>query len=174
MLSPTVEYSLRAIVTLAQHAGGPCTAERIAALTHVPRPYLSKLMHAFVRAGMVRSQRGPRGGFVLTRPASELTIWDVVEVIDPIKRIRECPLGIDSHGCTLCPLHRRLDHALELVEQSLRDTSLAEVLKEPGSPTPLCEVGDAARGPAPMYDEPEVIPIRSRPLEESPPSGPDD
>jgi DNA-binding IscR family transcriptional regulator len=92
-----------------------------------------------VRAGLVRSQRGLHGGFVLTRAPDDLTIWDVVDAVEPIKRIRECPIGLDTHQASLCPLHRRLDHALALVEQSFRESTVAELLGEPGSVTPLCE-----------------------------------
>ena len=44
MISQTVEYALRAIVTIAQHEGVPCTAQKIAEITQVPAPYLSKMM----------------------------------------------------------------------------------------------------------------------------------
>ena len=139
MISQTVEYSLRAVVTLAQQEGKPCTAQQISIITHVPGPYLSKLMQGLVRAGLVRSQRGLHGGFVLTRSPKEVTIWDVVEAVEPFQRIRECPLGLGSHGNNLCPLHRRLDNAMAQAEEAFRGTSLLELLSEPGSVTPLCE-----------------------------------
>jgi Rrf2 family protein len=139
MISQTVEYALRAVVTLAQNQGQACTAQKISELTQVPGPYLSKLMQVLVRGGLVRSQRGLHGGFVLNSKPDELTIWDVVDVVEPLKRIRECPLGLSTHGTDLCPLHRRLDRAMESVEQAFRDTAIAELLSEKGSLTPLCE-----------------------------------
>lgn len=139
MISQTVEYALRAVVTIAQHEGQPCTSRKIAALTQVPSAYLSKLMQGLVRGGLVHSQRGLHGGFVLTKEPDQLTIFDVVEVVDPIRRITQCPLGIQAHGNTLCPLHRRLDQAMETTEQILRDTKISELLAQPGSVTPLCE-----------------------------------
>ena len=104
MISQTVEYALRAIVTIAQHDGEPCTAQKIAAITKVPAPYLSKMMQGLVRAKLVASKRGLHGGFVLMTSPSELTIWDVVDAVDPFQRIHECPLGIESHEGTLCPV----------------------------------------------------------------------
>lgn len=139
MISQTVEYALRAIVTIAQHEGRACTAQQISAITHVPGPYLSKLMQGLVRAGITTSQRGLHGGFLLARQPTQLTIWEVVDAVEPIKRIRECPLGIGAHGGTLCPLHRKLDNALALVEDSFRSTTVADVLAQPGSVSPLCE-----------------------------------
>jgi len=139
MISQTVEYALRAVVTIAQHDGEPCTAQQIAKITKVPAPYLSKMMQGLVRAGLVRSQRGLHGGFVLTQKPRDLSIWEVVDAVEALKRIRECPLEIKSHGTTLCPLHQRLDKAMETVEQMFRSTTVADVLGEPGSVTPLCE-----------------------------------
>ncbi len=139
MISQTVEYALRAIVTIAQHGEKPCTAQQIAKMTQVPAPYLSKLMQVLVRAGIASSQRGLHGGFVLARQPTELTIWEVIDAVEPIKRIHECPLGITSHGSLLCPLHQRLDGAIALVEEQFRGTTIADVLAEPGMATPLCQ-----------------------------------
>ncbi|MGE0376544.1 MAG: Rrf2 family transcriptional regulator [Planctomycetaceae bacterium] len=139
MISQTVEYALRAIVTIAQHDGAPCTARKIAEITRVPSAYLSKLMQGLVRSRLVSSQRGLHGGFVLTRDPRELTIWDIVDAVEPIPRIRECPLGLRTHGTHLCPLHRRLDQAMETIEAQFRQTTVAEILAQPGSVTPLCE-----------------------------------
>lgn len=139
MISQTVEYALRAIVTIAQHNGRPCTSRTISQITQVPGAYLSKLMQGLVRAGFVNSQRGRKGGFVLTKKPSELTVWDIVDSIEPIQRIHECPLKIQSHRSTLCPLHRKLDNVMETIENSLRETTVAELLSQPGHPTPLCE-----------------------------------
>lgn len=139
MISQTVEYALRAIVAIAQHDGRPCTAQQISEITQVPAPYLSKLMQRLVRGGIANSQRGVHGGFVLVQKPSELTIWEVVDAVEPFKRIHECPLDIKSHGSTLCPLHRRLDLAMEMVEEQFRETTIADVLAEPGAVTPLCQ-----------------------------------
>ena len=139
MISQTVEYALRAVVTIAQHDGQPCTAREIAEITKVPGAYLSKLMQGLVRGEIVRSRRGLHGGFVLTKAPENLTILDVVQVVDPIKRIEHCPLAIESHGTTLCPLHRRLDNAIASTEDILRETTITELLAQPGSVTPLCE-----------------------------------
>ena len=139
MISQTVEYALRAIVTIAQHDGQPCTAKKLAEITQVPLPYLSKLMQGLVRGGLVSSQRGLHGGFLLRSDPKNLTILDVVSVVEPIKRIVQCPLKIQSHGTNLCPLHRRLDNAMAATEKVFRETTVAEMLSQPGSVTPLCE-----------------------------------
>ena len=139
VISQTVEYSLRAVVALAYRGSVPCTAQQISELTEVPAPYLAKLMQSLVRSGLVHSRRGLHGGFVLAKDPQELTIWDVVEAIEPFKRIRECPLRIRTHAGGLCPLHRRLDEAMETAEKSFRSTTVAELLNASEGRAPLCE-----------------------------------
>jgi DNA-binding IscR family transcriptional regulator len=75
----------------------------------------------------------------LTKEPKELTILEVVNAVEPIQRIKTCPLGISTHGARLCPLHRRVDNALALVEKAFGNTTLAEVLADPSRSVPLCE-----------------------------------
>lgn len=138
MISQAVEYSLRAMVILANADQEPVTVQKIASSAKIPAPYLSKLMQGLLRAELVHSRRGVGGGFTLGRAAKEITVWDIVQAVDPIKRILACPLGISGH-LRLCPLHRRLDQAMALEEEIFRKSSLADVLAD-SSPTggPLC------------------------------------
>ena len=138
MLSQTVEYALRAVVHLASEAPEGRTTDQIAEATRVPRAYLSKVLQNLRRAGIVRSQRGLGGGMTLTKSPEALTILEVVNAVEPIQRIRTCPLGLAAHGVRLCPLHRRLDNALAMVEEAFASSTLAEVLAEPTRSKPLC------------------------------------
>jgi len=58
MFSQIAEYALRAVVRVASHHGRPQTTQQIAAATRVPAGYLSKVMQALGRAGLINSQRG--------------------------------------------------------------------------------------------------------------------
>lgn len=119
---------MRAIVHLAAIPPGEAlTSEVLAERTQVPRGYLSKVMRDLVLAELVLSQRGPSGGFTLARPPAKITMLDIVNAVDPLHRIRQCPLGNPAH-MNLCPLHRRLDDAIGMIESKFKTTSLAEVL----------------------------------------------
>jgi Rrf2 family transcriptional regulator, nitric oxide-sensitive transcriptional repressor len=139
MFSQTVEYALRAVVHLASNAPAAQTTEEIAKATKVPQAYLSKVLQGLVQAGVVKSQRGIGGGMALTKVPAKLTILEVVNAVDPIQRINSCPLELASHGMRLCPLHRRVDAALAMVEEAFRSTTLQEVIDEPTESFPLCE-----------------------------------
>jgi Rrf2 family protein len=139
MFSQKVEYALRAVVHLAAQAPAPRTVEQIARVTKVPQAYLAKVIQELVHAGIARSQRGIGGGISLAKSADDLTILEVVNAVDPIRRIQSCPLDLAAHGVNLCPLHRRVDNALASVEQAFRSTTLAEVLADPSESVPLCD-----------------------------------
>lgn len=138
MFSRTLEYAMRVVAHLsAQDA--PATTRQIAEATKVPASYLSKVLQSLNRSGLVNSQRGLHGGSVLARPAEQITLYDVAQAIDPIQRIATCPLGIESHGTRLCPLHKRLDQTMALVEESFRNVTISGLLSEPSDSTPLCD-----------------------------------
>ena len=140
MFSQTVEYALRAMIHLAGEAPAARTTEQIAGVTLVPKAYLSKVLQSLGRAGLVESTRGGGGGMVLRKTPAEITILEVVNAVEPIQRIKSCPLGIATHGTRLCPLHKRVDNALAMVEKAFGGTTLAEVLADPNRSVPLCEV----------------------------------
>ena len=140
MLSQTVEYALRAVVYLAAESPVAQTTARISAATQVPPAYLSKVLQGLRDAGLVRTQRGVKGGNALTRLPEEITILDVVNAVEPVQRIYTCPLDLSSHKRQLCPLHARMDAALANMEEAFRSTTLAEVLADPSRSRPLCDV----------------------------------
>lgn len=145
MFSQTVEYALRAVVHLAYESPEASTTARIAEATLVPKDYLAKILQGLAREGIVKTQRGVGGGVTLAATPEQLTILDVVNAVEPIERIRSCPLGLKTHGVRLCPLHKRLDDAMAQVEAAFGATTLAEVLAEPSESVPLCEAGDARK-----------------------------
>src|ERR1043166_7453075 len=143
MFSQTAEYALRAVVSLADSAGEPRTTQQIANLTQVPLDYLSKVMQALGRCGLIESQRGKHGGFTLARPANRLTILDVLNAVDPLPRIRNCPLPLKSHSRHLGPLHRRLDDALASVKKAFAETAISDLLAPQADVRPLCDIARA-------------------------------
>lgn len=140
MISPTAEYALRAIVAITQGGGEPVVTPTLVEMTKVPPGYLPKVLQTLRRAGLVHSKRGLGGGFTLARASDRITVLDVVNAVDPIKRIERCPLEIESHCAGLCPLHKRLDEAAEMVEKSFASTTIAELLSAgEGGHAPLCK-----------------------------------
>lgn len=91
-LNARVDYALRAVVELASVGGsadGPVTAERLATGQDIPPKFLESILLQLRRAGIVHSQRGPDGGYWLARPAEEISLAEVIRVIDgPLANVR--------------------------------------------------------------------------------------
>ncbi len=158
MISQTAEYALRAIVYLADQRGSPRTTAQIAEATQVPPGYLAKVMQSLSRTRLVHSQRGLNGGFTLTRDPAGLPMLEIIEAVDPIRRFHECPLGLPTHHEDLCPLHRTLEEAAQLLAQKFTTTSVADLLNAPGDKKPLCHF-------------PSMPPKKEEPKPETPEAG---
>lgn len=138
LLSDACEYGLRATVWLAQRSGATQKVREIAEGTHSAPGYLAKVLQRLAKAGILSAQRGSQGGFTLARRPEDLTVLEVINAVDPVERIRTCPLGLESHGELLCPLHRRIDDAMALIEESFGAVTIAELINEPSRSQPLC------------------------------------
>lgn len=132
LLTDASEYALRAVLSLAQEPGQPLKVREIAETTHAAPGYLVKVLQTLTKAGILSAQRGSQGGFTLRRDPATLTVLEVINAIDPIERIRTCPLGLEAHGQCLCPMHRRIDDALALIEQSFAASTIADLMERPG------------------------------------------
>src|SRR5215470_7184325 len=82
-VSRKVDYALRAVIHLAddEHRGRACSVPEIAERERIPKQFLEKIIRDLIRSGLVRSQRGPHGGYVLARPAEEVTFRHVIEAV---------------------------------------------------------------------------------------------
>lgn len=84
-----VDYALRALTELAAVQPGPMKAEAIARAQSIPPKFLENILLELRHAGIVLSQRGADGGYRLARPASEITLADVIRVVDgPLANVR--------------------------------------------------------------------------------------
>jgi len=139
MISQTAEYALRAVVCLAQNPERPQTNIEIARLTKVPEHYLSKVLQALAKGGIVGSRRGLHGGYSLLHAVDRLPLLDIINAVDPIRRIESCPLKLDAHGKDLCALHLRINRSIQLMEEAFRNATVQTIIDETSKSVPLCE-----------------------------------
>ncbi len=138
MLSKTAEYALRAVACIGSKANRPISANLLAEQTKVPRRYLTRVLQDLCKSGLVQSRPGPGGGYELTYALSKLTILDVINTVEPIARIKRCPLGLKSHT-DLCPLHAELDKAYEAMEKAFASVTIQDLVESASPIIPLCE-----------------------------------
>lgn len=144
MFSRTAEYALRAMSVLTLSVGELVPTPVIARRTQVPANYLAKVLQQLAGAGLIIGRRGVRGGYKLARAASDVKLIQIINAVDPVERIKSCPLGLKTHGANLCPLHRISDKAAAAVIEIFDDVSLEDLVTESGSNRPLCETDPSA------------------------------
>src|SRR6202167_947185 len=81
-LSARADYALRAAIELAAATSGHVTADQLARAQQIPSKFVETILTQLRRAGIIRSQRGPDGGFWLARPAAEISLADIIRAID--------------------------------------------------------------------------------------------
>src|SRR5438309_8477294 len=102
MFSTKAEYGVRVMVELAKHAGEePVPLAEIAATDGLPLAYLEHLVARLRKAGLVSSKRGARGGYLLARPAAEITMAEVVEALEGAIAPIEC-ISETADGSIVC------------------------------------------------------------------------
>lgn len=100
------EYAIRGIIYLAQQpAGRVSLISEIAAASDVPQTFLAKIFQSFAKLGLVTSSRGTGGGFVLARPASVITLREVVEAVEGPILPNRCLLGSSCDRGGPCLVH---------------------------------------------------------------------
>ena len=137
--SPTCQHALRALIYLAEKdAPGPVLVREIADAAGVPRQSLAKILHGLRNQGLVRSTKGPGGGYRLARPGESMRVVEVIEAVDGhIELDKACILGLDQ--CTeqaSCALHEvwklfRENYHDTITNMTLRDAAAALKRKRP-------------------------------------------
>jgi Rrf2 family iron-sulfur cluster assembly transcriptional regulator len=134
--SRTADYGLRATLEVARAKGQLVPRRELSRVTGAPLSVLAQPLAALARADVLDAQAGPRGGYRLARPARDISVYDVVLAIDGEGRPERCVLheGVCSWEGA-CPFHAVLATAQERFTDTLRSTSLEDVLTETPLPT---------------------------------------
>ncbi len=141
MFSQTVEYALRAMVQLAADSSGAATTKDIAAKAKVPSAYLAKVLQSMRRGGLIHSRRGVGGGVTLAKPAAKITLLDVIDAVEPLKRTpsKKAPAAAQ--------LQKSMDSAVDQLRATFASESLADMLPK-GKTVKAPARGAAAKRPA--------------------------
>lgn len=130
-----VDYCLKALIMLAERfpAAQPQRVEEIAAAQNVPENYLRRLLIELKRGGLVASQKGPSGGYVLARHPSRITMAEVVRLIEgnyaPVECLEEGANGTlcqPGDGCTMREVWREVRDCVTAILERTTLQSLTE------------------------------------------------
>lgn len=124
-ITEPASLSLHAAALLAKQGGERITNQEIAAVLQVSEHHLAKVMQQLVRAGIVKSTRGPSGGFQLARTADEITLLDLFEAVEGPLGEAECLLGERVCDGGDCMVGELVNTVHRQVRAYLAETNLA-------------------------------------------------
>lgn len=128
-LSSKSEYALLALVELSEQytSNEPLQIRQIASSQNIPDRYLEQLLATLRRAGLVRSQRGARGGYLLAKAPWQITLYDIVSCIEGFDVKGEATTTLTtSDGMVIAEIWQEVCHAAESVLQKYTLQDLLE------------------------------------------------
>ena len=126
-LSKKADYGLIALKHLAMHSEESISAREIAAEYRIPAELLAKVLQKLARKGLLVSQQGMNGGYVLARDPARISIVDVVEALEGPISITPCERGDDCRQLQLCSVRDPLLKVKAKVVRVLGDMSIYEL-----------------------------------------------
>jgi len=129
MFSKPCEYGLRALTIIAKSSskGNKIGIKNICLASNTPESFTSKILQQLVKKNLLKSQKGPSGGFYLTRSSNEISLYEIVKAIDGTEVFSKCSMGLsDCDAGNPCPLHFKF----EIVRKELRDMCLSSTLDD--------------------------------------------
>src|SRR5579863_8658767 len=128
-LTKKADYGLMAMKHLAEHAHeGACSAKDVAASYGIPPEALAKILQRLVKAGLLHSQHGTNGGYVLARSAETISAFEVIRAIDGPLFITSCITVRGECGQTdRCTIREPLRRVNQSIEDVLRRITISEM-----------------------------------------------
>lgn len=129
-LSRKADYAIRAALVLARHGGEELVpAATIVAGAGIPPPFARHVLSDLAKAGVITSKEGAGGGYRLARPASEVSLLDIVEAIEGRLQSKRCAVrGLPCNPQNPCLVHSGWAAAQEAMRASLATSSIAGML----------------------------------------------
>ena len=127
--STKAEYGLRAIVHLDKTGKKPVSLAFIAKKEKLSLAYLERLFASLKKAGIIQAQKGVKGGYLLTRAASKITVLQIIEALEGNIAPYSC-IGNNDHVCHVCDckIHPVWEKLYSQVQKTLRNIKLNQIM----------------------------------------------
>jgi Rrf2 family transcriptional regulator, iron-sulfur cluster assembly transcription factor len=137
MLSNTSKYALRGLIYLAKYAKSDIRIgiKKISKDLNLSSPFLGKILQNLVKQKLLVSTKGPNGGFSLSKPPEEISLWNIVTNVDGEEYFTNCLIGLNpcnAHDSTkpFCPVHFKYDELRKQTEMFYKETSLKQISED--------------------------------------------
>ena len=135
MLSNTCKYAVRALIYLGKFSedGTKIGIKKISSDLIIPTPFLGKILQNLVKQKILVSTKGPNGGFGLGKKTDEISLYDIVKIVDGEDFFRNCLIGLQpcsthAENEIPCPVHQRFGPIRAQLLQFYEETSIADIL----------------------------------------------
>lgn len=129
-LKTTSEYALRILSHMSLHEEDQHTAKGLSETLNIPYKYLTRIMTNLGKAGFINSTRGKNGGFIFAKPVEEITLYDILEVMndlnDDVCIMGEGLCGQGEH----CALHECWSKPKQLIDEMFKNSTLKDLHKK--------------------------------------------
>lgn len=126
LLHTTTQYAIRVLVYISKNGNDKLyTAKELAEVLTIPYKFLTKIMTDLVKSNFINSIRGRDGGYKLSKPSSEITIYDIIEAFKDVEDKTKCILGIgvcDKNN--KCVLHDECFVPRDSIREMYKNTTL--------------------------------------------------
>ena len=134
MLSNTSRYAIRAAIYLALNAkeGSKIGIKQISKELQIPSPFLGKILQSLAKQKLLSSTKGPNGGFGLARDATEITLYDIVNIIDGDDLFKKCLISLRScvEENKPCPIHAKYEKIRADITALFKDHTIADLAND--------------------------------------------
>lgn len=135
MLSNTCKYAVRSLIYLGKFSadGTKIGIKKISADLNIPTPFLGKILQNLVKQKILLSTKGPNGGFSLGKKTNEVSLYDIVRIVDGEDFFKNCLIGLQpcSHHAENekpCPVHTRFGPIRAQLLQFYQETTIEGIL----------------------------------------------
>jgi Rrf2 family protein len=133
MLSNTSKYAIRAVIYLALYSTKEKKAgiREIAGQLDIPSPFLGKILQLLARHHILGSTKGPNGGFYLNKPAMDISLMEIIELIDGIDSFNTCAIRtVACDPAHPCSIHDRISQLRNQERMLYTTESIADLVSE--------------------------------------------
>lgn len=137
MLSNTCKYAIRSVIYLSLNAkeGKKIGIKKISEDLEIPTPFLGKILQSLARQKMLTSTKGPHGGFGMGKEPKEITLMNIVEIVDGLDMFENCLIGMkpcktDTNNRPPCPVHNQFSGIRESMFNLFNNKTIGQLIDE--------------------------------------------
>ncbi len=137
MLSNTCKYAIRAVIYLAinNSEDKKIGIKEISSKLSIPMPFLGKILQVLAKHKILHSTKGPHGGFSIGKELNEISLLNIVEIIDGLDAFNNCVIGMHTCSCNeeeslKCPVHVQFYQARKNLYDIFRNETIEKIVNQ--------------------------------------------